>query len=45
MSQKIKGITCCQLPNVKLTCQFLDSTGKGPYLQEAVSVHHDSLTV
>lgn len=45
MSHKGEGITCFQLSNVTLTCQFLDSTGKGPYLQEAVSIHDNGLTV
>lgn len=45
MSQKSEEITCFQLSNVTLTCQFLDSTGKGPYLQEAVSIHDNGLTV
>lgn len=45
MSHKCEGITCFKLSNVTLTCQFLDSTGKGPYLQEAVSIHDNGLTV
>lgn len=45
MSKKSEEITCFQLSNVTLTCQFLDSTGKGPYLQEAISIHDNGLTV